>query len=275
MKQISKNLVAAILLFAAIMGANAKSFVPKGGNCNTRLIELPAYSGRQGSQVRYYQESEGDSQPYFVVSFNTQYGVPDWVAWCLTAEHIDGAVARSYYDFVPDETIKGCPTKSSYNGVGRMTPKYSRGHFCPAADNKWSRGAMYDCFTTTNIAPQQQKMNAGKWGSLEEKCRKWAKRYGKVYIAAGPVIEKGMSRLPFNRKIAMPTRFYKVVLRHDGSSYQAIGWIFTADGKYTIMSVDDVEFITGLDFFHNLPDNIEKKVEATYDVNKWTGLKGW
>jgi len=128
--------VAAVALVAALSAAEAKVFVPKGKTCNTSLIELPAYSGRQGSQVRYYQEAEGAEQPYFVVSFNTVYGIPDWVAWRLTKAHTTGTAVRKNYDFLPDPTIDNCPTKQSYNGVGSMKPKHSRGHFCPAADNR-------------------------------------------------------------------------------------------------------------------------------------------
>jgi len=112
-------------------------------------------------------------------------------------------------------------------------------------------------------------MNSGAWGTLEDLCRRWAKKYGEIYIAAGPVISKGMSRLDFNRKIARPEKFFKVVMRRDGQSYKAIGWVFTATGECRAMSVDEVEQISGLDFFHNLPDDIERKVEAVFDINDW------
>jgi len=264
-----KKISIVLALSLALSGAEAKVFVPKGKNCNTQLTELPAYSQRQGSQVRYYQSADGAAQPYFVVSFNTLYGIPDWVAWRLTSSHTSGTASRKAVDFEPDPTIKGCPTKRSYNGVGSMNPKHSRGHFCPAADNKWSADAMHDCFYMTNIAPQQQQMNTGAWGTLEDLCRRWARKYGEVFIAAGPVITKGMARLPFNRKISNPEWFYKVVMRRDGNSYKAIGWIFDATGKCAAMSVDEVEELCGLDFFHNLPDNIEEKVEATFSLGDW------
>lgn len=270
MKTINIKIALALMLsLASLEGVDAKVFVPKGKNCNTKLIELPAYSQQQGSLVRYYQKAEGAEQPYFVVSFNTRNGIPDWVAWRLTKSHTNGTASRKEVDFEADPTINGCPTKQSYNGVGTMSPKHSRGHFCPAADNRWSKDAMHDCFYMTNMAPQQQQMNSGAWGTLEDLCRKWARKYGEVYIAAGPVITKNMKRLPFNRKISNPDRFYKVVLRRDGQSYKAIGWIFTATGECRAMSVDDVESITGLDFFHNLPNKIETKVEATFNVNDW------
>lgn len=270
-----KNNILGSVLTALLLSTtvSAKVVVPHGNNCDTKLLELPAYTTQKGSQVRYYQESDERQQPYFVLSFNTTYNIPDWVAWRLTKDHTDGTASRKECDFQPDLTIKNCPTKQSYNGVGTMTPKHSRGHFCPAADNKWSQDAMHDCFYMTNIAPQPQDMNSGTWGKLENLCRSWANKYGEIYIAAGPVIEKGMERLPFNKKIARPTRFYKVVLRKENGKYKAIGWIISAEGKCKVMSVDEVERITGLDFFHNLPDNIERQIEANYNLNDWQGAQ--
>ena len=39
--------------------------------------------------------------------------------------------------------------------------------------------------------------------------------------------------------------------------------------KDFVNSVDEVERITGYDFFSKLPDNIEKKIEAKADINQW------
>lgn len=55
---------------------------------------------------------------------------------------------------------------------------------------------------------------------------------------------------------------------------KAIGFIYkNTSGNHPldayVNSVDEVERITGIDFFPALPDDIEKKVEAEYDLKQW------
>lgn len=38
-------------------------------------------------------------------------------------------------------------------------------------------------------------------------------------------------------------------------------------------TIDELEELTGLDFFHNLPDNLENAVESKYAISAWTGLQ--
>ena len=69
-----------------------------------------------------------------------------------------------------------------YKGSG-----WSRGHMCPAGDNKWNRDAMYETFLYSNVCPQHPRLNSGDWNEIEMACRRWAEKYGDVYIVCGPV----------------------------------------------------------------------------------------
>ena len=113
----------------------------------------------------------------YVASYNQQTRCPNWVAWQLTADHTDGGLKRMN-NFHEDED---CPlpraTLQDYKGSG-----WSRGHMCPAGDNKWSRKAMYDSFSLVNVCPQDSKHNSGVWNSIEMDCRRWARQYGEVYM---------------------------------------------------------------------------------------------
>ena len=80
-------------------------------------------------------------------------------------------------------------------------------------------------------------------------------------------------------EIAIPKYFFMAVLFRSGDNYKAIGFYMPhenlkddpdkKDPKKYLMSIDALEQETGIDFFHNLPDNIENTVEATYNVNDW------
>lgn len=204
----------------------------------------------------------------YTVSYNHGTRQPNWVAWTLTRAHASGKLKRG--DFEDDMDMpspKG--TKADYFNTG-----FDRGHLCPAGDNKWSQKAMDECFLMTNMCPQTHALNAGVWNSIEQQCRTWAKKYGKVYIVCGPIFLNKQHRKLGKNKVVVPDAFFKVILR-TGKNPQAIGFICrnqSAKGlqkKDFVNSVDEVERITGYDFFSKLPDNVEKKIEAKADLSNW------
>ena len=144
---------------------------------------------------------------------------------------------------------------------------YDRGHMAPAADMKWNKQAMEESFYMSNICPQNPNLNRGDWNDLEEKSRQWAKKYGAVYIACGPIYDTKRPKRIGNNKVAVPHAFYKVILINDKKNPQAIGFIFPNSAghkplKKYMVTVDSVEKRTDIDFFPALPDEIENRIEA-------------
>ena len=93
----------------------------------------------------------------FTVSFNESLRIPNYVTYELTASETDGEETRMR-KFLQDPNVAGCPEHKDYTNSG-----YDRGHMAPAADMKWSKDAMRDCFYLTNICPQSQKLNPESW----------------------------------------------------------------------------------------------------------------
>lgn len=205
----------------------------------------------------------------YVASYNKTTLLPNWVAWHLTAERTEGSEKRSGVDFAEDtEVPEPRATDWDYYNSG-----YDRGHMCPAADNKWSKKAMEESFLFTNMCPQNGNLNRGDWNEMEMACRKWAKKYGDLYIVCGPILYKGKHKTIGKNKVVVPEAFFKVVLR-TGDDPQAIGFIYknTSGNRPKdsyVNTVDEVERITGIDFFPSLPDDVEKNVEATADIANW------
>ena len=205
----------------------------------------------------------------YVASYNKTTLLPNWVAWHLTAERTEGSAKRSGVDFAEDtEVPEPRATDWDYYNSG-----YDRGHMCPTADNKWSKKAMEESFLFTNMCPQNGNLNRGDWNEMEMACRKWAKKYGDLYIVCGPILYKGKHKTIGKNKVVVPEAFFKVVLR-TGDNPQAIGFIYknTSGNRPKdsyVNTVDEVERITGIDFFPSLPDNVEKNVEATADIANW------
>ena len=204
----------------------------------------------------------------FTVSFNPSNHTPDWVGWELLASETDGPASRSN-NFWNDEEVAGCAFSSDYKGSG-----FDRGHLCPSADQKWSQEAMADCFVMTNMAPQDHALNAGAWQTLEKKERLWAKRDSALVIVAGPIYTPDDRRRIGDTGVRVPSAFFKVILAPYVDEPRAIGFIYpnmTAPGNMEnySMTVDEVESITGLDFFSSLPDDIENTVESRKSFTLW------
>ncbi len=202
----------------------------------------------------------------FNVSFNADLHIPNYVAYELTRSEVQGEEPRSD-KFLCDETVKGCPTTTDYTGSG-----YDRGHMAPAADMKWSKQAMKESFYLTNICPQNHSLNSGGWKRLEEKVRAWADRDSAIIVISGPLLDGPVSRLTSG--VAVPTGFFKVVLAPFASPMRAIAFVYKNEGgqkkvEQQVVSVDEVERLTGFDFFSSLPDDIETEIEKSSNYNEW------
>ncbi len=205
----------------------------------------------------------------YVVSYNKATRCPNWVAWRLTREHTDGKVGRMGNAFHEDKEVPGPRAlNTDYKGSG-----YSRGHMCPAGDNKWDHDAMYDTFLFTNICPQNSGLNSGVWNQIEISCRRWARRYGDVYIITGPMFFRSRE-LQFvgENRVAVPDAFFKVVLCLNPP--KAIGYICrNTDGQRRkdlyVNTLNEMERLTGYKFFPELDSEVREIVQDTADPDAW------
>ena len=212
--------------------------------------------------------STGDVIEYlgYSVSYNKERRIPNWVSYELLASETDGPYSRKGKNFRQDPSLSlSQADDNDYRNSG-----WSRGHMAPAGDFKWSDDAMWDTFYFTNCCPQNQSLNAGQWNTLEQKVRDWAKRFGKVYVVTGPIIGKNIYGTIGNNRVVVPDAFFKAVLAND----QAIAFVMhnhnnNENMQKCAISVDDLEALTGIDFFVEQVDNFENQVEATFNLRNW------
>ena len=208
----------------------------------------------------------------YVSSYNEETLIPDWVAYELTADETGGTESRGGIEFRMDPTLRGVTQamREDYSGSG-----WSKGHLMPAADAAFSNSTMSETFYFTNICPQNETLNAGDWQYLEKRVRNWANRYGSVWVVTGPIVGENRYGTIGDRDVVVPDSFYKALLiRKKNGSYSAIAFVMDNDeDRYYLkdcsMSIDELESLTGFDFFPALDDKIEGKVESTVRLSDW------
>ncbi|QQE12208.1 DNA/RNA non-specific endonuclease [Planctomycetota bacterium] len=227
----------------------------------------------------------------FSVYYDGQAMGPRWTAIKLTAEMADahGEVKRSS-KFKSDKwLVRNGYEVSNHKDYNNEKGKrvWDRGHMVQFDDARgWGYDAGKDSFYTTNVWPQVGKLNQLAWLQLERICTEYARDYGVVWVFTGPVFKgegksMGSGFLP-GRKVWKPDGFYKIVVRKSaGDKVEALAFYLPnvesrvkgmALSKY-VVSVDEIEGMTGLDFMYELNDVVEDKVEAKRGP-MWRDVKG-
>lgn len=204
----------------------------------------------------------------FLLGYNYSYRQAVWVAYTLTAENLQAKQVRRRDKFRADPEVKNHPVHpKDYARSG-----FDKGHLAPAADMTYSLPSMENSFLMTNISPQIPGCNRGIWKRVENQVRRWAIKEEKLYIITGPIFPKNP---PIMGKTAIPVpeAFYKVILDLT-PPMKMIGFIVpNKTSKCRIASfaasVDEVERITGYDFFSELEDELENRLEKEKDIEAW------
>ncbi|GHU67057.1 endonuclease [Bacteroidia bacterium] len=230
-------------------------------NAVVEKIEIPAkIAGRQEQIINHIG---------YTVSYNSDWKIPNWVAYELTKEEVEGVIPRGN-NFIPDPEVKygQSATTDDYKNSG-----WDRGHMAPAGDMKWSEQAMKESFYLSNICPQNKNLNSGIWKDLEEQVRALASQKGNIYVVCGPIVSKQPKTIGSNN-VAIPDAFFKVLLQNDNDNWTAIAFMFANEsGRKPLstyaMSVEDMQMITDIDFFPALPDSMERAVESQVNFTQW------
>lgn len=203
---------------------------------------------------------------YFALGYDEDWELARWTAHRLTGKQVRTKGVRREDEFRRDRAIRtGSAERDDYRRSG-----YSRGHLVPFGDLNYAADAGRETFLYSNIAPQLREHNGAVWRELEDCVRDWAVERGGLYIITGPVVGASPKRIGPN-DVAVPEAFYKVILADDGA---AIGFIIpharqeahlTAFAK----TVDEVEAVTGLDFFPELDQLSTARAEASFDSADW------
>ena len=262
-------------------GSMFNSNMPEKAASYARRIEMP-HLKRGNRLVIHDTNSYGVN---FIIEWDDNKKAQRWTAYTMhrTTGCYPGSAGRNE-DFKEDTSIPSMfrSTLADYRGSG-----FDRGHLCPSADRQRTVAVNQETFVLSNMHPQCHNFNAGIWEKMEDKLRKWVKASNAAtdtfYVVKGGTIEDGQveDQTIGSNHLPIPHYFFMAILMKNNTAgnggYKAIA--FWSEHHYEdrsadaltsyVISVRQLEQKTGIDFFCNLPDDIENAVEINVYPDSW------
>ena len=241
---------------------------------NYGWLEMPGDPNAEDSD-NYVSMFKAESARNYSYLFDKSMYTTMWVAYPLYSSKIGGSASASWK---PNPNLQASEQINIWTGSYNVDD-YSRGHLLPDASRDGNSEMLKQAYYATNQVPQiQNKFNGGIWSELEKGVRAQVKS-DTLYVVTGVAFRKagGSETIKYiqpkydTKQCPVPNYFYKVIMKvkRSGStvtSASAVGFWFehkTYSGEYEnyAVSVDQIEQWTGMDFFVNLPDNLEVTAE--------------
>jgi endonuclease G len=205
---------------------------------------------------------------YYTVSYSEKDEQPEWVAYKITNASINDHIVRTN-DYREDPFVKtGSASPYDYSESG-----YDMGHLAPAKTMSRNLTSMSESFYLSNICPQTPAFNRGIWKRLEEKVRYWSEMNDSIYEVTGPILDHPIGHIGKNN-VTVPRAFYKTLLGFKNGKIKGIGFIMPNEKSQKsiysyAVSIDEIEKITGIDFYNQLDNSIQDLAEENKDLKIW------
>ncbi len=207
----------------------------------------------------------------YMLGYSERRKNPLWVIYKVTNKIQRYGKRPSFY---ADWRSIANVTTSDYTRTG-----YNRGHLAPnyIIASRYGKRAQQETFLMTNISPQKPKFNQKIWQRLEEvSANHFSKLFTTFWVVTGPIFAKQPKTLK-GQGIDIPTAFYKIFItpKTDTKPAKSLAFIMpqTAKSKDSLIkyvtTIDEIEKQTGIDFFWQLDDKIEEKLEQQQGYKDW------
>ena len=217
--------------------------------------------------------------------------IADWVSFRLTREFVNGTEERPGSSaFKPDPKLNA-GLRAELNDYKGWKGVFDRGHQVASGDSKGrGRTVIRESFFLSNMTPQDSKLNQNKWRLLEDRIQRLAAERDELWVVTGPVFvdDDNDGLVKYNiigsNQVAVPTHYFKIVLAKAEApdSYESMSFLIPnmtidrpGEDLDTVMSdflvsIDDIEHLTGLDFFPRMEDSAEEILEANPADEVWS-----
>lgn len=269
-----------VLLFTSCSNDDPSS----GSAFSNGPAELPALATSGNHKFVSHSTTVGGQE---VNTFSLEYDLDKkharWVAFKFYNTTGQTTVGRSDEPFGPDPLV-GASSQRVQTDFGRKG--YDRGHLCASADRLYSETANEQTFYYTNMSPQKNSFNTGIWRELEAAVQNWGRSNvfrDTLYVVKGASIDRKehiWTYIDGDQTKPVPKYYFMALLNKKGDRFKAIAFWLDQSKTYGskeklsnyAITVDELEELTGIDFFHNLNDELESGVEAQFSANAWNGI---
>jgi len=157
---------------------------------------------------------------------------------------------------------------------------FDRGHMAPnfGIATRYGSEGQKETFLMSNIIPQNPSVNRGLWKEIEMRV---AKRYGRyfseVWVITGPVFQEPVRKMESG--VPIPSHYYKIIVDEHQGDLRAMTFLIEEDCppwtrfKKRLVSIDDIEFRTGLDFFPDLKEEVQVQLESEAATRLWPSMR--
>lgn len=257
--------------------------MPDVNPVKTAWLELPAMDNEDLTYVTHNFKMNGNTYRNYTLGWSQDHYVALWVAYPLCSMYTNKTVDRTdawAYDPVLGKAYSSAP----FGGYGGS---YARGHQLPSADRLCSYDANAQTFYGSNMTPQLNAHNEGIWQELETKVRTIANKSDTTYVVTGCIVagSKTTTTDSDGNRMTVPAAYFKALLRYTKAStlgqWNAAAFYLEhrsyseSIGKQHSMSIDELEKITGMDFFVNLPAKVGADQAAKIEAADPTASSVW
>ena len=250
---------------------------------DTLRIEIPRLSDdfhadRATFVAHYADDNVGNSTMNYSMEYNYASNHTRWVAFTFYDKTSEVNTKRTNAWSADPHLLDYTNNAMDFRGSG-----YDRGHLVASADRLYSIPANEQTFYYSNMSPQINSFNGGIWASLENTVQSWGKlsaiRDTLYVVKGGTIRDDQIIGTIGESKIVIPKYYFMALLAKKGAANNSIAFWFENRAhpqpyslKDYALSVDELQELTGIDFFHNLPDSIEEVVEKQLCFDDWPDL---
>ncbi|MBO4772075.1 MAG: DNA/RNA non-specific endonuclease [Bacteroidales bacterium] len=243
-------------------------------------IECPKTRG--GNNIIVVKKDDEYGVNYFL-EWDCDKRAQRWTAYRMYKGNTATTVSRSSDDAWHEDEQIPFEYRSTYDDYHYSG--FDRGHICPSADRLQNRNMNRQTFCYSNMQPQYNALNAFIWADMEAKVRAWNRDNFRdtLYVVKGGTIDGKDYVFDFlthdSYGVIIPKYFFMAILCVKNGNYKALGFWIEHKQSYSqteqksikqyVVSIDDLEQRTSIDFFYNLDSEIQDAAEAQTDVTKW------
>ena len=232
-----------------------------------------AYGGYPSQSLKLLDRAKVLENESYVVGYSESMQNPLWVAYrVFDVPNLESGKRPSH--FRTDHRTEAKVSHNAYRGSG-----YDRGHMAPnhAIATRYGAGGQWETFLMSNIIPQTPHVNRHIWKDLEWRVsRRYGRYFGEVWVVTGPVFTEPVKRL--SSGVPIPSGYYKILADETGDKLRVMAFLVNrrcppyARIKSQLVSIDELEALTGLDFFPDLAKDKQAEIESRPAGRLWPWL---